>query len=108
MYPWWQGMSAVGTRRADKATRNVGDRVARCHKRIATVCDIGLQNSARDAIREERVDFVAAMHEIRQSISDISRIILNSVLLCKFPEYSASPYLTSRAPHFGNYCFRNM
>jgi hypothetical protein len=43
MYVHWQGMSIVETRRADKATRNAGDSVAKCQERTAAVCDFGLQ-----------------------------------------------------------------
>jgi len=39
----WQGTSIVETRRADKATRNVGDSVAKYQGRTAAVCDAGLQ-----------------------------------------------------------------
>jgi hypothetical protein len=34
-------MPIVGTRRADKATRNAGDSVVKCHERTATVSDNG-------------------------------------------------------------------
>jgi len=38
----------------------------------------------------ERSDLVVVMHEIKQSISDILRIIINSVLLYNFPRKSRS------------------
>jgi len=43
MYVQWQGMSIVETLRADRATRNAGDSVAKCQERTATVCDVGHQ-----------------------------------------------------------------
>jgi hypothetical protein len=38
-----QVSSIVETRRADKATRNDSDSVAKCQDRTAAVCDVGLQ-----------------------------------------------------------------
>jgi hypothetical protein len=35
-------MYSVETQRADKATRNAGDNVAKCKERTAAVCDGGL------------------------------------------------------------------
>jgi len=35
----WKGMSIVGTRRADKTTRNAGDNAAICQKETGTACD---------------------------------------------------------------------
>jgi hypothetical protein len=43
IYEHWQEMSIVQTRQAEKANRNVGDSVAKCQKRTATDCDVGLQ-----------------------------------------------------------------
>jgi hypothetical protein len=43
MYVQWQEMSIVETVRADRATRNTSDSVAKCQERTATVCGVGLQ-----------------------------------------------------------------
>jgi hypothetical protein len=43
MYEQWQEMSIVENLRADKATGNKGDIVAKCQERTATVCGVGLQ-----------------------------------------------------------------
>jgi hypothetical protein len=44
MYVLTLGMSVIEKRRADKATRNAGDNVARHQECTATFCDAGLQN----------------------------------------------------------------
>jgi hypothetical protein len=44
MYVQWQGMSIVEKRRADTATRNAGDSVAKWQERTPTLCD-GIQTT---------------------------------------------------------------
>jgi len=103
-------MPTVETRRAVKTTRNAGGSVSKCQERTATFMTLEFKpckrcNDWRKLLLERsniaalRYLFLKAMYEIKQSIYDIVRTIIDSILLYNFSRKSCAPPPHEVAPH---------